>query len=50
MIVSGVFNLGNLSFGGTTIIIEVNVIFETKKQLEIENATGFASNKFSIFH
>lgn len=50
MIVSGIFNLGNLSFGGTTIIIAVSVIFETKKQLEMENAVNFASNKFSIFH
>ena len=50
MVISGIFSLGNLSFGGTTIIIAVSVIFETKKKLELENASNFAIKKMSIFH
>ena len=31
---SGLFNIGSLSFGGTSIIIIVGVILETLKQVE----------------
>lgn len=34
VVVSGVFNIGQISFGGTSIIIIVGVIMETLKQIE----------------
>ena len=36
MIVSSVFNVSGLSFGGTSIIIVVGVILETYKAIEAE--------------
>ena len=47
IIVSGAFNLGSLSLGGTSIMIISSVILETKKQFELEAVYHIKKN--SIF-
>ena len=46
--VSGVFNVGHVSFGGTSLIIIVGVVLETLKQIEsqmlVRNYKGFLSD------
>ena len=53
IVVSGIFSLGSLSFGGTSIMIISSVILETKKQFELEaiyhKASIFNRQKSSIF-
>ena len=48
IIVSGVFNVGNLSFMGTSLIIIVGVVLETIKQIEaqmtVRNYRGFLNS------
>ena len=48
IVISGVFGIGSLSFGGTSIIIVVSVIIETVKQIEskmlVRNYKGFLND------
>ena len=48
IIVSGLFNIGNLSFAGTSLIIIVGVILETIKAIEsqmlVRNYKGFLND------
>lgn len=50
LLLSGIFSLTNLSFGGTTILIIISVIFDTKKQIQTELASGKAENRLKSFH
>ena len=47
IIASGLFSVGNLSFGGTSLIIIAGVILETIKQIQsqllVQNYSGFLS-------
>ncbi|MBQ6857497.1 MAG: preprotein translocase subunit SecY, partial [Lachnospiraceae bacterium] len=48
IVVSGLFGVGNLSFGGTSLIIIASVILETIKQIEsmmtVRNYKGFLND------
>ncbi|MBQ2022565.1 MAG: preprotein translocase subunit SecY, partial [Lachnospiraceae bacterium] len=48
IIVSGLFGVGSLSFGGTSLIIIASVILETIKQIEsmmlVRNYKGFLND------
>ena len=48
LIISSVFNVGQLSFGGTSLIIIVSVILETLKAIEsqmvVRNYKGFLND------
>lgn len=50
LILSGVFGLSTLSFGGTTVLIVISVIFDTRKQIQTELASGKAENRLKSFH
>ena len=49
MLVSGLFGMSRLSFGGTTILIIVSVVFDTKKQIETILASGKAEKRMQKF-